>query len=105
MLSALESAKEIDALAGQAVKLIQGSENVDVRKKAAGILSRHQRFPVSEEALVAMLGDKLIEVRCAAAMILGRRGDAGAVPVIKEGVAAREISRDYLFLAHDLEKG
>lgn len=103
-VSTLEDAGEIGALGDQAVKLVQSSESPEVRRKAAAILAKHL-FPVPEEALVNGLHDDLPEVRYAAATILGHRGDARAVPGLREAVEARQLSQDYLFLADDMEKG
>jgi HEAT repeat protein len=104
-VSTLESAKELDALGSRAVDLVRSGRNAETRTWAARILSKHHDFPTPEDVLIDMLNDDLIEVRCAAAMILASRSDWRALPVLREGIAAREVPQDYLFVAADMEKG
>lgn len=103
-VSVMEDAGEVEVLGNQAAKQVESGKNPELRRRAAAVLDKHL-FPAPERILLAVLDDKLPEVRYAAARILGHRGDPRAVQVIREAVSARHLSKDYLFLADDLEKG
>lgn len=103
-VSVMEDAGEVEVLGNQAAQQVESGENHELRLRAVAVLDKHL-FPAPEHVLLAMLDDDIPEVRYTAARILGHRGDPRAVPVIREAVGARHLSKDYLFIADDLEKG